>query len=67
MPACRFTNISKQGAYLLWRIDEPEAVLKGMSTPTVLAQPAYKKITHPGKRREWLAARLALKTLLARL
>ena len=67
MPPCSFTRISKHSAHLLWRIDEPEAVLVKDSTPTTLVQTAYKKITHPRKRREWLAARLALNKLLTKL
>ena len=67
MPTCSFTRISSYGAYLLWRIDEPEALLIKESTADILAQPAYKKIAHPARRREWLAARLALKKLLTEL
>jgi len=65
MPPCSFTKISKHSAHLLWHIDEPEEVLLRDSELSALAQIAYKKIAHPRKRREWLAARLALKHLLA--
>lgn len=64
MPICSFTKLSKHSAYLLWRIDKPEALLARASTADILAEPAYKKLTHPRRRREWLAARLALKELL---
>lgn len=67
MPACNFTRINKDRAYLLWRIDEPEELLIKDSTPDILAQPAYRKLTHPRRRREWLAARLALQQLLRKL
>lgn len=67
MPACNFTRISKHSAYLLWHIDEPEGRLIGDSTADILAQFAHKKLTHPRRRREWLAARLALQQLLQKL
>lgn len=67
MPACNFTRISKYGAYLLWRIDESEICLAKNSTADILAQPIYKDLTHPRRRREWLAARLALRQLLSEL
>lgn len=67
MPLCSFTKISKYGAHLLWHIDEPEEVLLRDSKLSTLTQIAYKEIMHPRKRREWLAARLALKKLLAQL
>ena len=51
----------------MWRIDEPEALLIRESSANILTQPAYKKIAHPGRRREWLAARLTLKKLLTKL
>ena len=67
MPTCSFTRISKHSAYLLWHIDEPEELLIRDSTADILAQTAYKKLTHLRKRREWLAARLALQQLLTKL
>jgi 4'-phosphopantetheinyl transferase len=67
MPLCSFTKISKYSTHLLWRIDEPEELLLRDSALSTLAHTAYKEITHPRKRREWLAARLALKKLLAQL
>jgi 4'-phosphopantetheinyl transferase len=67
MPLCSFTKISKYGAYLLWHIDEPEEVLLRDSELSTLTQIAYREIMHPRKRRECLAARLALKKLLAQL
>ena len=67
MPLCNFSRISKHSAYLLWHIDEPQEVLLRDSELSTLTQPAYKKIAHPRKRKEWLAARLALKNLLAQL
>lgn len=67
MPPCNFTRISKHSAYLLWRIDEPEVLLVKDNASDTLSQTAYKKLTHPRKRREWLAARLALKELLSKL
>jgi 4'-phosphopantetheinyl transferase len=66
MPPCSFTQISKHSAHLIWHIDEPEEVLLRDSELSTLAQAAYKKIAHPRKRKEWLAARLALKHVLAR-
>ncbi|MFM2428479.1 MAG: hypothetical protein RL012_363 [Bacteroidota bacterium] len=65
MPPRSFTKISKHSAHLLWHIDEPEEVLLRDSELSTLAQAAYKDIAHSRKRREWLAARLALKHLLA--
>ena len=65
MPPCNFTRISQHSAYLLWHIVEPEEVLLRASKLSKLAQTAYQGITHPYKRKEWLAARLALKQLLA--
>ena len=67
MPLCRFTRVSKDSAHLLWRIDEPQGVLLRGSALSMLAQAEYEKITHPRRRREWLAARLTLKKLLAQL
>ncbi len=67
MPPCSFTKTSKHSAHLLWHIDEPEEVLLRDSELNTLAQTTYKEIVHPRKRREWLAARLALKHLLAQL
>jgi phosphopantetheinyl transferase len=67
MPTCHFTPLSNDAAYLLWRIDEPLATLIQVSTPNILAEAAYKSITHPRRQREWLAARLALQTLLTKL
>ncbi len=67
MPALRLTRTSESGGYLLWRISEPEKVLIENSTADILDQPAYKRLTHPQKRREWLAARLAIKQLLTEL
>lgn len=64
MPTCHFTTISEQRAYILWRIDESEAALIEKSMATTLAQTAYQRIQHPSRRKEWLAARLALKELL---
>jgi phosphopantetheinyl transferase len=64
MPPRSFIKISKHSAHLLWHIDEPEEVLLRDSELSTLAQTANKKIAHPRKRREWLAARLALKCLL---
>ncbi|MHA7877796.1 MAG: 4'-phosphopantetheinyl transferase family protein [Bacteroidota bacterium] len=67
MPLCSFTRISKHSAHLLWHIDEPEEVLLRANGLSPLTQSAYKQITHPRKRREWLAARLALKNLMTHL
>jgi 4'-phosphopantetheinyl transferase len=67
MPLCRFTRVNKDSAHLLWRIDEPQEVLLRGSVLSMLAQEEYEKITHPRRKREWLAARLTLKTLLAKL
>lgn len=64
MPPCNFIKINNDSAHLLWHIDEPEEVLLRESKLSPLAQTAYQKIIHPRKRREWLAARLALKKLL---
>lgn len=67
MPPCSFKRISTHSAHLLWHIDESEEVLLRDSTLSTQVQPEYARITHPRKRREWLAARLALKKLVARL
>ena len=65
MPSCNFTKTGEHGAHLLWHIAEPEEALLKASNLSALAQAAYQKIGHPRKRIEWLAARLALNTLLA--
>jgi len=67
MPPCNFTKISNHSAQLLWHITEPEEVLLRESELSALEQTAYQKIAHPRKKREWLAARLALKKLLSKL
>lgn len=67
MPICSFTRTSKYGAYLLWRIDESEEMLIQNSTADILVQLTYRKLTHPRRKREWLAARLALQQLLNKL
>ena len=64
MPICSFTTISESAAYLLWRIDESEELLANISTTDMLTQPAYRKLTHPRRRKEWLAGRIALHQLL---
>ncbi|XWN34844.1 MAG: 4'-phosphopantetheinyl transferase superfamily protein [Roseivirga sp.] len=51
----------------MWHIKEPEEKLMKDSALTRCTQVAYKERTHPDKRKEWLAARLALKELLAKL
>jgi 4'-phosphopantetheinyl transferase len=66
MPPCNFTRINDHSAHLLWHIAEPERELLRESDLSLAAQEAYQKIRHPRKRREWLAARLALKELLAK-
>jgi 4'-phosphopantetheinyl transferase len=66
MPPCNFTRINDHSAHLLWHIAEPERELIRESDLSLAAQEAYQKIRHPRKRREWLAARLALKELLAK-
>jgi len=66
MPSCNFTQISNHNTQLLWHITEPEEVLLEMSNLSHREQIAHKKIAHPLKRKEWLAARLALKRLLNR-
>jgi 4'-phosphopantetheinyl transferase len=66
MPSCNFTRINDHSAHLLWHITEPERVLLRESDLSPAAQAAYQEIRHPRKRREWLAARLALKELLAK-
>lgn len=67
MPACRLTKTGKHSGHLLWRITESEKLLVKNSTAEILDQPAYKRLSHPRKRREWLAARLALQQLLTEL
>ena len=67
MPVCSFTKIGANSAHLLWRIHESEATLLKYSALTTLAQKEYQKITHPCKRKEWLATRLALSKLLIKL
>ena len=67
MPLCSFKRISKHSAYLLWYIEEAEEVLLSANKLSALSQATYKKIAHPRKRREWLAARLALNNLLTKL
>jgi 4'-phosphopantetheinyl transferase len=66
MPPCSFTKINNHSAHLLWHIAEPEEVLLRASDLGPAAQAAYQAIRHPRKKREWLAARLALKELLAK-
>ncbi len=67
MPLCKFTKVSQYSAHLLWHINEPQEVLLRDSVLSMLVQAEYERITHPRKKIEWLAARLALKKLLAKL
>lgn len=67
MPASYFTKEAPCGAYLLWKITESEEVLLCHSKLDKVAQKSYKLVTHPRKKSEWLAARLALRQLMAKL
>ncbi len=67
MPPCNFIKISNHSAQILWHITEPEEELLEASELSRQAQTAYEKLAHPRKKREWLAARLALKELLFKL
>lgn len=67
MPSCRFAEIDPCSTQLLWHITEPEEVLVALGGSLCFGpQTDYRSITHPTKRKEWLAARLALKALLVR-
>ncbi len=66
MPVCRFVETA-HNAYLLWRIIEPEKVLLEGTSLTPSEQDVYQKITHPHRKKEWLASRKGLKALLTEL
>ena len=64
MPVDRFYSIDQHSAYLVWRISEPIECLLQSLVLSSAEQAAYGAITHPKRQKAWLAARLALKTLL---
>ena len=67
MSLCRLIRIDTHSAYLLWLTNESEEDLLNKVGLTALEREAYSKVTHPRKRLDWLAARLALKQLCSEL
>lgn len=64
MPAYRCVNLGANGAYLVWRVTEPVALLAASVALTPAEKAEYMTITHARRQREWLAARVALRALL---
>ncbi len=64
MPPHTFAHINRHASYLLWHIDEPEYTLLAQMIFSLEEEAIWKVVKHPTKRREWLAARVALKHLL---
>ncbi|MEL7006491.1 MAG: 4'-phosphopantetheinyl transferase superfamily protein, partial [Bacteroidota bacterium] len=54
-------------AIALWNLDESEETLIKAGASIHCTKMAHKERTHPGKRKEWLAARITLKYLLDKL
>ena len=64
MPVHRFITIDAHSAYLVWHIIESPALLAQVAVLSPAEQTDYATITHPQRKKEWLAARVALRTLL---
>lgn len=62
MPCEAFVRCSPQQGYVVWRITESEAVLR-QRMATTLDLASCNAISHPIKRKEWLATRLAYQYL----
>ena len=64
MPLHTLVQIDMDAAYLLWEIKEELEELQEAFILSNTEKDELKKITHPRKRKEWLAARVALQRLL---
>ena len=57
-----FVPVSTYQAYAIWHITESEEALRNLLATTIDIAPCN-DITHPTKRKEWLATRLAYQQL----
>ena len=64
MPLCSTHTITPDCDLIRWQITESEADLASQLTLTAEEQADLGGIAHPGQRVEWLACRVALKTLV---
>ena len=64
MPLVKVTNISKNSAWLLWHITEDLESLFVQSKLTPFERTELEKISHPTKKKELLAGKLAMKSLV---
>ncbi len=67
MPIHQLIHIAPNSYMLVWRIEETEADLLGQLPANHATTESYQQFSHPRRRLEWLAARLALKELCGQL
>ncbi len=64
MPIVKIENINKAVSWSLWKIEETADSLLQSSFLSKEETKSIKKISHDKRKKEWLAARLALQTVL---
>ena len=67
MPADEFIPLTRGAAQAIWRIRESVSELETLVGPERCQDPRYRAIRHWGRRRTWLAGRLAVAYLLQQL
>jgi 4'-phosphopantetheinyl transferase len=63
MPFCQYFNLPNNIHSLIWHIKETELKLLAQLPINAIEFSAYQKLSHPRRRLEWIAVRLAMQAL----